>query len=540
MQTATATSRSRWWGQALQNKFIALVLAMVVAVPLLASPADLRIVGIAALTFETFALSLAVTLLWRSRWSLGREQIATFIRTGANLPVLLLMGLALVSCAFAPNKMFAVQETLKLGAGVLLYFVVAYQFRQSKHLLMLVDALIFLAVTVSFLAMGQYTLSETALAGERGTALFGNQQPLGSLLMILLPVVAVMAITEKQLSRRQIAAQVATIMTAGALLLAHTRSAWIGAIAGFMVLAIVAIATSKSNKTDSHRSGRRHQKSHSAVQLVGLAAQKHKMVLPVMLAVVTLGFFAGLKMQNSAIFDRASTLSKVSTDMSFQGRVNKEWHGAIKMIQARPLTGWGVGQYPVYQHNFTGVGRSTTAIGSFSTRSSMAEQAHNFYLQTGAELGLPGLVLFLTVLGAFLFSAVRRVGTMDPGVRRSLLMGSIGAVAAFSFDAISSPSWQYGQVSMFFWLILGAGVGCLRSRAKQEEEAVVVAVSPSLARPVALGVATLLFVMALLPTAPKATAKTKYPEPPGSCGPNQVFDAEKGQCVGKGTLNNPK
>jgi hypothetical protein len=38
---------------------------------------------------------------------------------------------------------------------------VAYQFRQSKHLLMLVDTLLFLAIAVAFLTMAQYTMTDT-------------------------------------------------------------------------------------------------------------------------------------------------------------------------------------------------------------------------------------------------------------------------------------------------------------------------------------------------------------------------------------------
>ena len=47
-------------------------------------------------------------------------------------------------------------------------------------------------------------------------------------------------------------------------------------------------------------------------------------------------------------------------------------------------------------------------------------------------------------------------------------MGALGATVAFALDAISSPSWQYGQTSMFLWLIMGVGTSCLRPRAKRE------------------------------------------------------------------------
>ncbi len=490
MQTTAATARSNWMGQALQNNFIALVLAMIVIVPLFASPADSRLAGVAVLAFEAFALLLAVTLLWRARWNLGREHIATFLRTGANLPVLLFLVFAVISCFLAPNKIFAVQETVKIASGVLLYFVVAYQFRQSKHLLMLVDTLIFLAIAVSFLTMAQYTLGDTILSGARGTMLFGNQQPLGSLLMILLPVVVVIALTEEHLSRRQIAAQVATVMTAGGLLLAHTRSGWLGALTGLLVLGVLMALSAKS------ASSKRGHKTAPA----GWAAQKQKLVLPLMLVIVTLGFGVSLKLQNSGIFERFGTMAQTSTDASWQGRL-QAWTGITKMIEARPLTGWGIGQFPLYQHDFTGTGVHGEAITGLRVRGSLAEQAHNFYLQTAADLGVPGLLCFLAIVGAFLYLGVQRVGKIDTGIRRHLLIGCIGAVIAFAVDALSSPSWQYGQVSMFLWLMLGAGVGCMRPRSRNTAQAPVYAVTPRLVRPVVLVAAAAIFALVVMPSA---------------------------------------
>lgn len=489
MQTSAATTRSTWMGQALHNNFIALVLAMIVIVPLLASPADSRLAGVAVLAFEAFALLLAVTLVWRARWNFTRDSIATFLRTGANVPVLLFLAFAVISCFLAPNKIFAVQETVKVASGVLLYFVVAYQFRQSKHLLMLVDTLIFLAIAVSFLTMAQYTLGDTILSGKRGTMLFGNQQPLGSLLMILLPVVAVIALTEKQLSKRQIAAQAATVMTAGGLLLAHTRSGWLGALTGLLVLGVLVAFSTKSSQSKPNRK----------VSSVGWAAQKQKFVLPLMLAIVTIGFGVSLKLQNSAIFERAGTLAQTSTDASWQGRL-QAWTGITKMIEARPLTGWGIGQFPLYQHDFTGTGVNGEAITGLRVRGSLAEQAHNFYLQTAADLGVPGLICFLAIVGAFLYLGVQRVGKMDEGIRRHLLIGCLGAVTAFAVDALSSPSWQYGQVSMFLWLMLGAGVGCMRPRSRGAE-APAYAATPRLVRPVVLVAAAAVFALVVMPSA---------------------------------------
>jgi len=462
------TSRGSWWTQAMHNRLIALVLAMIVIVPLVASPAGHVFRAAPALALEGFALFLATALLWRARWDISREWVISFLRTSANLPVLLLMVLAIVSCAMAPHKAFAVQGTLQLAAGVLLYFVVAYQFRQSKHLFMMADTLLFLAAAVAILTMGQYTMDPAT----RGTTLYGNQQPLGSLLMILLPIVASVAVTDKK-PNRKLAAQGILAMTGGGLLLAQTRSAWLGAVAGLLVLGLLLLLSfleqhkasrkHKARRKDRKETSGQHEATghHKASGRHSLLTQKHKLVVPVVLTIILAGFFVAVATQNSSIVDRASTLSNILQNESLQQRREVLWRGALAMIRARPVTGWGIGQYPLEQHRYTQFGMEIREGG---VPASLAENAHNFYLQTAAELGVPGLLLVLAVLFSFLVAAVRHLPHMAPGIRRTLLIGSIAAVVAFMTDALSSPSWQFGQISMFLWLTLGIGTSCLRPR----------------------------------------------------------------------------
>jgi O-antigen ligase len=427
---------------------------MAVFVPLIAAPMASSKPAAAALAFEGFALVLLAMLLWKSDWKLNRERVVTFLRTGANLPALLFLGVSIVSCLLSPHKNYSIQETMRVGAGVLLYFVIAYQFRRSEHLSKLVDTLLFLAITASLVGFAQYAMSPAQYA----VGLFGDHQLFGSFLMILLPIVAVVAITEAK-PGRQLAAQIATVLTIACLLITHTRSAWIGAAAGMGALAVLAVVVGAKKSR--------------------ISAHKHQIVLPVMLMAVAAGFFLLIWPQTSSIVGRATSLSNVADEAGWTYR-QQMWQGTINMIKAKPLTGFGTGLYPFYQQQFTHLGFPTSskvegAAASTGTdhvianRPSLGEEAHNFYLQTAAELGIPGLLFMVAVPIAFLWGALKRVPNMDAGLRRSLLIGAVGSIVAFAADAAGSPSWQLGQVSMFFWLILGLGVGCLRPQAKSEE-----------------------------------------------------------------------
>ena len=430
-----------WWEQAVQNRLVAAVLAMVVLMPLVALPAETRQPGAAALVFESFAILLMATLLWRAQWNLDKERVIAFLKTGVNLPTVALLGLAIVSCIRSPHKAYSAQETLRLGAGVLLYLVISYQFRRSEYLAKLIDVIVFVSLVSSLLGFAQFATNSEVYA----TGMFGDHQLFGSFLMLLLPLVAITAITETK-TNRQLAAQVATILTAACLLLTHTRSAWVGGAAGLVTLGLLAAySLSRQNR---------------------IGSRKHVWVMPVMLLFVAGGFFLAVSPDTGSIVDRASTLAQVDKESGWDYRQIKA-RGSLEMARARPLTGWGIGLYPYYQREFTGSG--TTLSGGL-VKPFLNEEAHNLYLQTAAELGIPGLALLVSIVAMFLGLGMARLRAMETGIRRNLLLGSMASLVAFAVDAAGSPAWQLGQNSMFLWLVLGIGVSCARPKLKSSED----------------------------------------------------------------------
>jgi putative inorganic carbon (HCO3(-)) transporter len=477
-----ARSESSGWVQVLQNRVIMLVLAMVIIVPFVATPADNGQRGLVAGVFEGMSILLLGFLLWKARWKNSKDDIVNFFKTSANLPVLLFLGLAIVSALFSSHRDYSIQEVMRLGAGVLLYFTVAYHFRRSEQLMKLVDVLMFVAIGSACIGFAQYGLGSEEQ--RQATGVFGDHQLYGSFMAILLPIVGVVAISEKE-PNRQLIAQIAAVLTTAALLLSYSRSAWIGCAAGLSALGMLALymATRKSAKLNN---------------------RKHELVLPLMMLVVSIGFFLLIAPSTGGFLQRAATIANPGGERGWQYR-QQAWHGAEMMIKERPLTGFGTGLYPVYQSKYSHAGFPMNSIHSETAiRPGLWEQAHNIYLQTAAELGIPGLLLFIAALSLFLGTGLQRVIGMDNGIRRTLLLGSLGSIVAFAFDGFGSPAWQFGQVSMFFWLILGIGTGCMRPRSKyrtRSEETAVPSRAVRLSRPssvlAALGLAAFLPTIAL-------------------------------------------
>ncbi len=113
------------------------------------------------------------------------------------------------------------------------------------------------------------------------------------------------------------------------------------------------------------------------------------------------------------------------------------WRATLRMIKERPLTGTGVGSFPVTFPRF--------AIAGYTRHS------HNTYLQTGAELGLPGLFALLGMTVWVTVGLVPRLKREQRGLGFSLLWGlSAGAV-----HNLVEGAWLFMACQLLWWGLAG-------------------------------------------------------------------------------------
>lgn len=130
--------------------------------------------------------------------------------------------------------------------------------------------------------------------------------------------------------------------------------------------------------------------------------------------------------------------SDVSGDRSLQSR-QEIWQRAIYLMQTSAWTG-------------VGLGRVELAAG---VNSEKLNHAHNLYLQTGAEMGLPGLIAHLSLYLILFYLLLKRVRDRRGGRNRALALGLLGSLIVFLvhglFDAITSSP----QVAVVIWGLFG-------------------------------------------------------------------------------------
>jgi putative inorganic carbon (HCO3(-)) transporter len=121
------------------------------------------------------------------------------------------------------------------------------------------------------------------------------------------------------------------------------------------------------------------------------------------------------------------------------------WSRALTMIHDMPFTGAGLNTFALIQDQF---------YPGFSL--GREPHAHNLFLQTALDLGVPGLVAFLWLLAAFGNTVVKSYRTTADRDLRALLVGlTAGVLAHLTYGLMDMTPWG-SRTQVAFWGVLGA------------------------------------------------------------------------------------
>jgi len=126
------------------------------------------------------------------------------------------------------------------------------------------------------------------------------------------------------------------------------------------------------------------------------------------------------------------------------------WSRALAMIRDMPFTGIGLNTFPVIQTNFY----PGFLLGP-------EPHAHNLFLQTALDLGLPGLAAFLWLLIAWAYSVWRKYQSSVNHEYRILLLGLIAGVLSYFVAGFIDAMMLGAKPSVVFWILLGIGAAPL-------------------------------------------------------------------------------
>ncbi len=209
-----------------------------------------------------------------------------------------------------------------------------------------------------------------------------------------------------------------------ALLLTQSRSGWLGGAAGLLALGTLWLLRSRK----------------CWVRFLGIA-------LPLLaLGILAVAVWQAGPMRFREAFD-AATNEHLETPLgaiSLEGRIEL-WSRALYAIQDFPFTGCGLGTFRRVVHMLYPL--------FLTPPDTDVAHAHNVFLQVALDLGIPGLVAYLALLGAAGAAAwsAGRPGAPMRWVPLGLLAGLVGYHAYGITDAIALGA----KPGLAFWLALG-------------------------------------------------------------------------------------
>ncbi len=236
-----------------------------------------------------------------------------------------------------------------------------------------------------------------AIDVTRTRSTFGNAAFLGAYLALLVPMAARLTFERHD----RVIHGSAAILGSLALLTTQTRGAWIGAVAGGAAIVLV-------------------ERTRVRWRVVAVAAA----------GVVALATLSPYAARVRSIADPSSQTGR--------GRI-LQWERTAKLIERRPILGWGPETYAFVFPRFIDP-RFERTVG----REVVPDRAHNVLLDIASGAGLAGVAAYLAVLAAIALSIKRR-----DAVTIGLSGGCVAYLVQLQFG------FPLADVDVLFWLFAG-------------------------------------------------------------------------------------
>lgn len=282
-----------------------------------------------------------------------------------------------------------------LYAGV--WYILADSLRNGLRRTVLAEAFLVVSAIVVLVGYTQVIADATQLGIPRPVSFLGNPNTLGAYLVLLLPLVSALALSQRRPVLLVTLGTVALI-SAGLLGLTASRGAWIGALAGCSMVGVCLWLGDNSLSWSTVRS--RWQKATRLKRRLAVIAFGLSLSVVFLVAFIIAGSLSAP--------GRSSDLRLIL------------WQSAIDQFLQQPFTGQGFFTY----------GRQLGLAWSIPPEQAHSH-AHNVPFTVLAELGIAGLIALFFAVGLVVVG-VRRTIRQTTGYERLITIGAGGGVLGFA------------------------------------------------------------------------------------------------------------
>jgi O-antigen ligase len=396
-----------------------------------------------------YGLLALLSLLWAAKLYLQRK--VSWIWSPLHVPVVLFAVYAVIRYYLSPVEYESRMELMLIGSATLIYFVVACNFHRSSHRNALIWTLLALAVAQSGYALWQYvTKSDTVLmfnrAGDyygRGSGTFYCPNNLGGFLELALGMALARLVisrsTPPSLQRTVIAKLIEGYCLVSILIglyATQSRGAWLGATLGVVAFLLWAWRT---------------RAIPPRVADIGIILVVALIILAVSVPTLRNRLSETLSVRLDYTFDY-SIVDVRDPTMSGRAQYNQT---TMRIIRDHPLFGTGPGTWQWFAPAYRPAGLQ-----------GHPEYAHNDVLQLASDYGFVGVALLASMVGCFLWMAVRLNRIAATPDQRAIALGAVAATAAILTHSLFDFSLHIPANAYVLAMLMGLVVALDNSQRK--------------------------------------------------------------------------
>ena len=414
------------------------------------------------IAFRVILSVLLFLFLWKLSGSIYKEKIKAIItnwRKPEHTIFFILIGLFLtflLSTIFSIDPLFSLWGNPSRSGGFItfafyiLFAILTFSILKTKSWKKIWDFSIFIGVFASILAIFQWQgwFSEVLFEfGNRPISTLGNPVFLGIYILLLVFLTLSFSINEKRIWKKSIYF-VSTFLFLFVILITGSRAAYLGITIGLSYFIF----------------------SYPFGQLWRSIVTKGILIVLMFLAAATV-FYINTQEELPAFAKKNKILQGINTRLNFDLLPDEPrfsaWKVGLEGIKDKPIFGYGPENFSIafdqhYDPSLSGIEKMPGAIFT-----SWWDRAHNFFIDVGVTVGVPALIIYLSLFAVLLWQ-LQRVKRKIPESKNAIIAHGIQAtligylvVNFFGFDTF--PTY------LIFFLFVGYAMYLFRNTDKNEE-----------------------------------------------------------------------
>jgi len=364
-----------------------------------------------------------------------------FKKTRLNFPILLFVLLMSVSLLRSQFFMVSLNDYIIFLFYFFIYFLIINNINDKAQFNSLIKLIFIISIIIAIYAIMQYYGFDPFLKELSAiTSTMGQKNWISNYLALIFPIVFSYFLLEK-IKKNKIIYYLLLSILYTTLMICQSRGIWIS-ISITTILAIYIIFKFKLVNTFQEN-------------------KKWLTLLLVTFLMITIIYSTDNPLNKSAITVPQRALSTFDEqDPSINTRLLM-WRTTFEMIKDKPIFGSGIGTFKMnylnYQAKFFKVNPDYIKYLAY------AREAHNEYLQIGAELGIVGLGIFILIIFVFYNLILKYVKKESRDNEKIIVFGLLMGVTSFLIHSLFTFPLHVPALGLTFFIVIGLTLSYIRN-----------------------------------------------------------------------------